>query len=185
MEIGKAEPADLEEIYQIMRQAAALLENRDWYCIDTKEYIETHIADAKLGQVWKAEEQGQTAAFFLVHYPENPDTNMGHHLGLSPEELDRVAYMDSLAVCPAFRGRGLQFRLMQYGEEQLALTSRCHLMGTVHPDNVYSLNNFLKLGYKIIDTLPMYGSLPRHIMYKHIQPAAGSGHIPGLSKWNH
>ena len=59
-------------------------------------------------------------------------------MNLDPEALDRVAHMDSLAVRPGFRGRGLQYQLMASAEQYLMTTSYCHLMGTVHPDNRYS-----------------------------------------------
>lgn len=99
-------------------------------------------------------------------------------MNLDPEALDRVAHMDSLAVRPRFRGRGLQYQLMASAEQYLMTTSYCHLMGTVHPDNRYSLGNFLKLGYRIVTTTKKYGGLPRHVLYKSISnpPSfAGSG----------
>ena len=168
MHILKARSADTDEIFDIMSLAGTLLDDRGWYCIDTKDYILEHITDERQGTVWKAVEDGRIAAFFIIHYPGLCDSNLGHSLYMDQGDLARVAYMDSLAVLPDFRGQGLQYRLMKHGEEQLASTSYCHLMGTVHPDNTYSLNNFLKLGYRIVDTTQKYGSLPRHIMYKKI-----------------
>lgn len=166
MEILRAVTEDAEEIYEIMTAAQALLEHRDWYCTDTKDYIKEHIKTPSRGIVFKAVDQGEIGAFFLIHFPGKEPGNLGEYAGLKGEALLRCAHMDSLAVKPDFRGRRLQYRLMRHGEEYLASTPYCYLLGTVHPDNKYSLNNFLKLGYTIAATAQKYGSLPRHILYK-------------------
>ena len=168
MEILRAEPSDTNEIHHIMSLASSLLDDKGWYCTDTEDYILEHIADRHKGIVFKAAHQGRIGAFFIIHYPGGGDDNLGHYVHLEKEELQKVAYMDSLVVLPDFRGKGLQYELMKHGEDYLASTPYCHLMGTVHPDNLYSLNNFLRLGFKIADTTVKYGSLPRHIMYKKI-----------------
>lgn len=168
MEILRARQEDTEEIYRIMIQAGALIEDKGWYCTDTKDYVKEHVENEARGFVLKAVEDRRIAAFFLIHYPGHEADSLGHYMNLNESELLKVAYMDSLAVSPDFRGRGLQYALMAQGEQILAGTPFCHLMGTVHPDNIYSLNNFLKLGYKIVTTTYKYGSLPRNIMYKQI-----------------
>ena len=168
MEILRAEPSDANDIHHIMSVTSSLLDDKGWYCIDTVDYILEHIMDQDKGIVFKAVQHGRIGAFFIIHYPGGADDNLGHYVNLGPEDLRKVAYMDSLAVLPDFRGKGLQYTLMKYGEDYLTPTSFCHLMGTVHPDNLYSLNNFLRLGFKIADTTVKYGSLPRHIMYKKI-----------------
>ncbi|WP_195415620.1 GNAT family N-acetyltransferase [Enterocloster citroniae] len=175
MEFLKAGPEDTGEIFHIMNLAYSLLEHKDWYCIDTEEYVREHIEDPAKGIVFKAVEDGQVGAFFIIHYPGLTDTSLGHYMDLDEKELLNVAYMDSLAVLPRFRGRRLQYGLMAHGETYLSATSFCHLMGTVHPDNTYSLNNFLNLGYKVVTTTQKYGSLPRSIMYKRIIPSVDKG----------
>ncbi len=42
------------------------------------------------------------------------------------------------------------------------------LMGTAHPENVYSVNKFKKLGYEIVAEDLKYGGLPRYIFCKEI-----------------
>lgn len=132
--------------HHIMSLASSLLDDKGWYCTDTEDYILEHIADRHKGIVFKAAHQGRIGAFFIIHYPGGGDDNLGHYVHLEKEELQKVAYMDSLAVLPDFRGKGLQYELMKHGEDYLASTPYCHLMGTVHPDNLYSLNNFSQTG---------------------------------------
>ncbi|MCC8027921.1 MAG: GNAT family N-acetyltransferase [Clostridium sp.] len=167
MEILKAVPEDAKDIYSIMMTAHSLLKDKGWYCVDTEDYVREHIENPSKGIVFKAVEHGETGAFFLIHLPGADAGNLGTYAGLKGEALLRCAHMDSMAVKPAFRGRRLQARLLAHGEAYLS-SSRSYLFGTVHPDNTYSLNNFLKLGYKILTTTQKYGSLPRHILYKDI-----------------
>ena len=171
MKLTKALPEDTSEIYNIMATAQSLLTDKGWYCVDTEIYIREHIQDHLKGTIFKAVENGEIGAFLLIHLPEMDANHLGHYAGLKQEALSKCAYIDSLAVKPAFRGRHLQCRLMAYGEAYLSATGCCHLFGTVHPENKYSLNNFLKLGYQILTTAQKYGSLPRHILYKYSSPS--------------
>lgn len=166
MKILTASAADTAEIYRIMTQAHSLAPDPGWYCTDSEDYIREHIVNPDAGIVFKAVEQDCLAAFFIIHFPGNTPDSLGRYMNLDPQALSGVAHMDSLAVRPGYRGRGLQYQLMSHGEQYLSTTSYCHLMGTVHPDNRYSLGNFLKLGYRIAATTQKYGGLPRHVLYK-------------------
>ena len=67
-----------------------------------------------------------------------------------------------------FRGKGLQKSLMEVAEEQLKFLGYHWLMGTAHPENVYSVSNFRKLGYEIVAEDLKYGGLPRYVFCKKI-----------------
>ncbi|MFR5600929.1 MAG: GNAT family N-acetyltransferase [Lachnospiraceae bacterium] len=166
MTITTAAPNDTKAIYELMIQTHAALKHPEWYCIDEEHYILEHLTDKNKGIVFKAVEHETLAAFFLIHIPGLTADNLGHYLNFSDDQLNLVAHMDSAAVHPDFRGLRLQHTLMARGEQWLIDAGFVHLLGTVHPDNQYSLNNFLKLGYRIITTTEKYGGLPRHVMYK-------------------
>ena len=89
-------------------------------------------------------------------------------LNLNEEELTRVAHMEIAMVDEEFRGRGLQKELMKTAEEHLKFLGYHWLMGTAHPENVYSVNNFRKLGYEIVAKDLKYGGLPRYVFCKKI-----------------
>ena len=38
-----------------------------------------------------------------------------------------------------------------------------------HPENIYSVNNFLQLDYEIVAEDNKYGGLPRYVFYKKIE----------------
>ena len=91
---------------------------------------------------------------------------MGRDAGLPEEELPLVAHMDTAAVLPQYRGHQLQYRLMQAAEADLRAMGFRYRMGTIHPDNVYSMNNGLKQGYQIIGEKLKHGGLRRAILMK-------------------
>lgn len=155
MTITIAKREDGPAICRLMAEAFCLLKDPSWYCTDTEEYIMEHLENPRRGVVFKASEEGKLAGFFLIHFPEKKE---GYPEG--------TALMDSLAVGPAFRGQGLQRELLKAGEIYLSSTSYRRLEATVHPENRYSLNNFLSLGYHIRSTELRYGGLPRHVLQK-------------------
>ena len=80
----------------------------------------------------------------------------------------RVAHMDTAAVLPQYRGHQLQYRLMQAAEADLRALGFRYLMGTIHPDNIYSMNNGLKQGYRIIGEKIKHGGKRRAILMKEL-----------------
>lgn len=137
----------------------------EWFVADDAKVLEGGIEEHGF-TVLAETESGTPAAFFLVLFPELSNDNMGRFLSLPDRELMKTAHMDTAVVSPAFRGNHLQQRMMQFAEEELIRRGYRHLLATVHPDNAYSLNNVLSLGYRIVCTREMYGGLMRHIVAK-------------------
>ena len=53
-------------------------------------------------------------------------------------------------VSPKYVGNGLMIQMMNSMEEYVKDKGFKYIVGTVHPDNKFSLNNFKKLGYREI-----------------------------------
>ena len=68
MEFLKAGPEDTGEIFRIMNLAYSLLEHKDWYCIDTEEYVREHIEDPAKGIVFKAVAVSYTHLPYIFSY---------------------------------------------------------------------------------------------------------------------
>ena len=66
-------------------------------------------------------------------------------IGIPPEH---TALMEVVAVHEHHRGKGLQTILSRMAEEELIVRKFKDLVATVHPENTYSLKNFLKLGFE-------------------------------------
>lgn len=76
-------------------------------------------------------------------------------------------YSDTF-VHPEYRGNGLQKRLEEKMEELCKEAGKSILLGTVDPDNRYSYQNFLNMGYKEVRRLKKYGGLERALMRKNL-----------------
>ncbi len=67
-----------------------------------------------------------------------------------------------------YRGQGLQRKMMKESEQILKEQGYHYLLGTAHPDNVASVNTFLKLQYEQVMTKEKYGGMKRSIFCKEI-----------------
>lgn len=162
---------DLPKIMQVMEEVKQSVEVKEWFVADDEAYVRKVLSE-KGFIVGAAElESSELAGFFMVYYPDT-ENNMGTYAGLSKPELAKVVYMDSAAVKEKYRGNRLQQRMLAAVEEILqkrqkeAGLDRMYLMCTVHPDNVFSLRNMEKGGYKIVTRAKMYGGLERYILCK-------------------
>lgn len=82
--------------------------------------------------------------------------------------LEHTAVMDVIAVHEQHRGKGLQTILSQMAEEELKVRGFLGLVATVHPENIYSLNNFLKAGYQIVWEGNLYNNQRRFLVWKQL-----------------
>lgn len=170
-QIRRADSHDLDGIMEVM-ETAKRVTREGWFISDDRQYVEEHIE--KEGFIVVAEtDTGEIAGFFMIDFPGERERNMGRQIGLSKEERQRVAHMDSAAVLPQYRGNHLQQEMMGEAEEILDQTKQYrYRMGTVCPENVYSLYNLQKRGYIILMTVKKYGGYPRHIMWKDAEQEA-------------
>lgn len=167
--IEKADAGLYQEIEDIIESVWEQIENKDWFVADNAEYTYRVLNEGN-GAAYVAveEESGRKAGVFLTVFPGNSEHNLGRDAGLSKEELEYVAHMESVAVLPEFRGHQLQYRLMQEGERELRKRGYRYLMCTVHPDNVFSLNNVRKQGYEIVKVGEKYGGYRRAVLLKRL-----------------
>ena len=135
----------------------------DWFFLDPDEEVRQMMEQNRVG-IWLAEDEDRIAAVFCIVYPGMDAFNLGYDLEFSEEDLKRVVHMDTAAVHPDYRGRGLQKRMMSLAEQELEGKI---LLCTIHPDNCFSLNNALKIGYRIEKKTARYGSV-RYILRKNL-----------------
>ncbi|WP_066714843.1 GNAT family N-acetyltransferase [Clostridium sp. Marseille-P299] len=163
IKFSQADYNDVIEISEIIKEAIKLMPNASWFCADDAEFIKRHIS--KEGIVVKAVQGEKIAGYLMVRFPKEAKDNLGNYLDLNQMQLMKVAHMESTAVLPEFQGMHIQRSLIEWAESYLQ-NNYNYFMATVHPDNIYSLNNFLSLGYEIVVTTKKYGGLPRHVLCK-------------------
>lgn len=111
----------------------------------------------------------EMAAFGILYRAGNNPDNLGSLLGLGGEALERTAAVKLTIVRPAYRGHGLQRRLIETLEreaEQLGLERLC---ATASPANIHSLRNFTAAGYDRCGRVTVYGGLERELFYKKLK----------------
>ena len=170
-ELRPARPADVKAIMQVMADAMANLQHPEWFVPDDAVYMAEHISGPK-GFCLVAEEKttGALAAYFTVKLAGTAPDALGWQLGMSEEELNTTAQMDSCCVAPPYQGNGLEGKLLLMAEDTLRGSRYRHLLATVHPDNAASLYTGLHRGYTIAaNHVICYGDKVRDILYKELE----------------
>lgn len=162
--IRKGTLADTQAYIRMMYEIRQTMSNKEWFFLDPPEEV-LEMMQTGMMQLWIAEDNGHLAGGFDYIIPELRELNYGYDLDLSREELMRVVQMDTAAVYPAFRGQGLQKRLMEAAELEIRQKPGRILLCTIHPDNRYSLDNVLKQGYSIEKKVEKYNSV-RYVLRK-------------------
>lgn len=157
---------DTESFIRLLSEVRQGMTHKEWFYLDAPEEVREMMENGTM-QLWVAMDGDRLAGAFDALVPGLEAYNYGYQLGFSAEELLRVVNMDTAAVHPDYRGQHLQRQLLQAAEEALSGTGKKHLLCTIHPENIYSLQNALAQGYTIQKILPMYGSI-RHILRKDI-----------------
>ena len=94
--------------------------------------------------------------------------NYAYELGVIGSNLDKNIQIDTVAVEKSFRGNKLQNIICEIIENIAKTQNYENILATVHPENKYSLNVFLNLGYQIKKKTIMYTNLERYILSKEI-----------------
>lgn len=162
----KGTPEDTEAFLLFLDEVKAGMSQKDWFYLDPADAVRRMMTDGTM-EFWLAFHEEKLAAVFSILFPGLQSYNYGYDLELSEEELLQVVHMDTAAVHPDYRGFGLQGRMVQLAEQELAGTGKRILLSTVHPENKFSLNNMLKQKYEIQKRVGKYGS-ERLILRKNI-----------------
>ena len=166
IEIRKGTRSDLEGFLDLLYQVRESMERKDWIYLDPPDVVRGFM-DQGIMELWVAMDGSRMAGALNILHPGLADCNYGYDLGFDEVQLRKVVCMDTAAVHPDYRGRGIQKRLLETAETYLQGTGERYLLCTIHPENRFSLNNALKQGYEIRRTLEKYGSV-RHILCKKI-----------------
>lgn len=155
---------DTEPFIELLSHVKQNMEHKEWLYLDSPDEVREMMRNGTMS-LWVAVDGQQIVGAFDTLNPKLSSLNYGYILGLDDIDLRRVVNMDTAVVHPDFRGHGLQKRLMQQAEKELAESGKHILLCTVHPHNHYSLNNLLSQGYTVCKTVKLYGS-ERHLMRK-------------------
>ena len=165
-EIAVVTEQDIPDILRMIHEIYSELPNKEWFSLDSDEEVTSYMTTGGFGL--KAMCDGRLAGVFIARMKNLGDENLGYDLKFDEDQRKQSVHMEIAMVDEKFRGKGLQKSLMEAVEEHLKFLGYHWLMGTAHPENVYSVNNFRKLGYEIVAEDLKYGGLPRYVFCKKI-----------------
>lgn len=164
--IRKGSLSDTEQFIMLLQEVRQGMDHKEWFYLDEPEEVRQMMADGTM-ELWVAMDGERMAAAFNILQPSLNPYNYGYDLGFDEAMLLQVVNMDTIAVHPAYRGMGLQKKLMQEAEREVAQKRPRILLCTVHPDNSFSLKNIVEQGYYIERMLEKYNSI-RFVLRKDI-----------------
>jgi len=166
IEITKGTAADLDRFADLLLEVRGSMDNKEWLYVDPREELREQM-ESGIMELWLAKDGQRIAGGFDILFPGLRPFNYGYLLDFSREELMRVVNMDSVAVHPDYRGQGLHRKFLETIESWVRGLGPRILLCTIHPDNIFSLNNALKMGYQIQKRLALYDS-ERYVLRKDI-----------------
>ncbi len=161
--IKKLTIADIDDILDIQEEAFSAMQDSSNLRRNTVETFSVCFSEPSVALgVYDGDKM---IAFGMLYVAGMDQENLGYSLE-TPIDLMTVANVKVIIVRPAYRGNGLQRYIITKLEEHAIANGYKVLMATVAPDNEYSMNNFLALGYECVRVLKKYGGLERALLYK-------------------
>ena len=165
----------VEDLQQHVRKNAMKDKNGEpVFAADSKEFIES-IINSKRGIVvcyFTKDEEGKDdfVGFFELTCPDDPnELEEEYHISqyLPNADISNMGVAESFAVMPKFQGNHLQVQMFRRMEEIAASRGITSLIGTVHPENIYSCASFDASNYQTVVQFEAHGG-PRYLKYKEI-----------------
>ncbi len=141
------------------------------FATDSANFIKS-IINSKRGEVVLYFNEDDLVGFFELTCPDNPkeieeEYNISKYLPNA--DINNMGVAESIVVLPEYRGNHLQYKMFKRMEELASERNLTSLIGTVHPENVYSCENFEKSGYTTATRFEAHGG-PRLLKYKEVAP---------------
>ena len=156
-EIAVVTEQDIPDILRMIHEIYSELPNKEWFSLDSDEEVTSYMMTGGFGL--KAMCDGRLAGVFIARAKNLGDENLGYDLKFDEEQRKQSAHMEIAMVRKEYRGQGLQRKMMEESEQILKEQGYHYLLGTAHPDNVASVNTFLKLQYEQVMTKEKYGGV--------------------------
>lgn len=161
---------ELEKIMELQNKIMGWLSDKDLYSPPKEEeyYKLLHEVNKSGKLIGCFNEEGRLIAMGSYCYHGKDEHNYGYDIEITGDELLKIAQIEATVVHKDYRGNKLQGIICEVIEELARKDDFKILMATASPDNPYSLNTFLKKGFKIEKEKLKYGGLKRAILRKDI-----------------
>ena len=101
----------------------------------------------------------------MLYIPSNNKTLEKHNLKYD-EKL--VGSCGPIMVNPKYVGNKLQKQMLELLDKYCKSIGKRYIFTKVHPDNIYSINNFVSNGYKFVETYKTSSGESRSVYFKEI-----------------
>ncbi|HHX80691.1 MAG TPA: GNAT family N-acetyltransferase [Acholeplasmataceae bacterium] len=155
----------LPELLKLQENAFLNLENEELLRRNSDTTLRDCLVNHyTLGVIYK----GILIAFGILYFGKLTNENIGYDLDLNIDEIIKTANIKLIIVHSAYRGNGLQRRLIGELEKEAIKRGFNTLACTIAPGNFYSIRNFEACGFKFYKQKQKYNGLIRNIYLKKI-----------------
>ena len=162
MQLRTCQSSDFQSIVDLNETVYAALPDKSVLRHNSPEMIASCLEEPNvtLG-IW---DDDLLVAIGMLYVPQCVEEDHFHDLDLHGDY--KSANQKLFLVREGYRGLGLQRKLIREVEKIAVARGYNLLCTTVAPNNVFSINNFLKEGYRYAKTEMKYGGLVRNLYYK-------------------
>lgn len=101
----------------------------------------------------------------MLYIPSNNKTLKKHNLKY---DEDLVGSCGPIMVNPKYVGNKFQKQMLELLDKYCKSIGKRYIFAKVHPDNIYSINNFISDGYKFVETYKTSSGELRSVYFKEI-----------------
>lgn len=101
----------------------------------------------------------------MLYIPSNNKTLEKHNLKY---DEDLVGSCGPIMVNPEYVGNKFQKQMLELLDKYCKNIGKRYIFTKVHPDNIYSINNFISDGYKFVETYKTSSGELRSVYFKEI-----------------
>lgn len=101
----------------------------------------------------------------MLYIPSNNKTLKKHNLKY---DEDLVGSCGPIMVNPEYVGNKFQKQMLELLDKYCKNIGKRYIFTKVHPDNIYSINNFISDGYKFVETYKTSSGELRSVYFKEI-----------------
>lgn len=139
------ENINLDEYISFREYIKKHMEHPEWLGDFTKEDLEFMLKNNSKIWIYRFNDEIVCSMMFI------PATEKALHKFEVGQNYEEVADYGPMMVNPKYVGNGLQLKMLKE-LDNYSINNGCkYVIATIHPDNIYSINNLLKDNFKLIN----------------------------------
>lgn len=140
-----SENVNLDEYLELYKYVRENMEHPEWLGTFERDEIEEILASG--GKIWMYYD-GKTPVCSVFYIPTKNKTLRKHNI-----EYDEsiTGSLGPIMVRKEYVGNGLQSEMQKIINEYTKKIGKTHMFTKAHSDNIYSIRNILRDGYKVIN----------------------------------